>query len=396
MSTLMKNVRVSRLTFFQVLLSLALSLSLFTVRHYGEEPNESQQKSPLITLEKLSDSDAIIYVDGAFFAEYRADYKGTPIVWPICGSNQALVTRAWPMIDDLDVDSAPNELVKTVYQNALISERGGVKDHPHHRSLWFNHGNVLGGDFWGGTPSVIKQAKLLEAKCDGESAVIRTENYWYNDKLNRNICRDERELKFGALTIDDAQTRYLDFAIEIFALEDGVVFGDTKEGSFGIRVPSPTAVTSKKLSPHWGGIISNSFGKTGDDAWGDRARWVNYVGPAEQFLTGTELTNELNKSKSSNDFPLTQIGIAVLSGPNSLAAPLWDHVRDYGLFAFNAFGQRDFEPKNPDANGAKTLNKGESLYFNFRVLFHDGSLSKEDLDQAYQEYVNQFKRDARP
>ena len=210
------------------------------------EDQLSTKKTPTLSAKKISQDEIRIYVDDEFFAAYRSDYKGTPIIWPICGVDQTLVTRAWPMIDDVDTEQDP--AMKTIYQNAKISERGGVKDHPHHRSLWFNHGDVNGGDFWGGTASVIKQSQLLDLQCDGKTVVVQTENYWFNDKLNRNVCRDVRNVVFGVLDVNEKNFRYLDFNIEIFALEDGVSFGDTKEGSFGIRVPSPTAMTTKKLN----------------------------------------------------------------------------------------------------------------------------------------------------
>ncbi|MBQ5366553.1 MAG: PmoA family protein [Thermoguttaceae bacterium] len=347
----------------------------------------ADEDTPVLSMQKISDDNIRVFVDGKFFAEYRSDYKGTPIIWPICGPNQTLVTRAWPMIEDIDVDAEQDPLMKTIYENAVISERGGVKDHPHHRSLWFNHGDVLRGDFWGGTPSVIKQSKLLSATCDGHTATVSTENFWYNDKLGRDVCRDVRTAVFGSCFIGDKPVRYLDFSIEIFALEDGVIFGDTKEGSFGIRVPSPTAMTTKKLNPNWGGDILNDAGERGGETWSKRSKWVNYTGPAERFLTGEELAKEFMKANNASDFPLTSMGIAVFSGPNSLGAPAWRHVRDYGLFASNPFGQHDFEPHNPKADGSQKINKGESLFFAFRVLFHNGDLTAEELNQAYQAYA---------
>ena len=36
-------------------------------------------------LVKTNDGDLRVYVDSDFFAEYHGDWKGTPIVWPICG-----------------------------------------------------------------------------------------------------------------------------------------------------------------------------------------------------------------------------------------------------------------------------------------------------------------------
>ncbi|MBQ9873905.1 MAG: PmoA family protein [Thermoguttaceae bacterium] len=378
---------VSALTFSVLFLSFGMrSLT-------GEEANEAQS---LVSVRKIDDAEIRVFVDGDFFASVRADYKGTPIVWPICGPNGSLVTRAWPMIDDVDVDAEQDPRMKEIYQNAIISERGGVKDHPHHRSLWFNHGNVLGGDFWGGTPSVIKQVGLAQVSCDQKTATIQTENKWFNDKLKRDVCRDVRSMTFGVLSLNNKKVRYLDFSIEIFALEDGVVFGDTKEGSFGIRVPSPTAVTSSKLDPQWGGAILNDEGEKDGATWGKRSLWVDYTGPAERFLRGDELEREWKKDAGSKDFPLTRIGIAVISGPNSLGTPAWRHVRDYGLFSSNPFGWRDFEPQNPNADGSRTLNKNESMTFNFRALFHEGNLTPDELNLASKDYNEGFAASKSP
>ena len=86
---------VSALTFSVLFLSFGMrSLT-------GEEANEAQS---LVSVRKIDDAEIRVFVDGDFFASVRADYKGTPIVWPICGPNGSLVTRAWPMIDDVDVE----------------------------------------------------------------------------------------------------------------------------------------------------------------------------------------------------------------------------------------------------------------------------------------------------
>ena len=332
----------------------------------------------------LDDGRIRVYLGDEFFAEYRPDFKGSPIIWPICGPHQALATRAWPMIDVVEPDKEDDATMREVYRNAALAERGGVKDHPHHRSLWFNHGDVNGGDFWGGTPSTIRQINGANVEAHNGVVTITTENLWYNDKQGRDICRDVRVVSFGELKTPQ-EIRYIDFSITITALEDNVVFGDTKEGSFGIRVPSPMNVTSKKLSPDWGGAILNDNGDKDADTWSKQSRWVNYTGPVASYLTGQQLQDALD-AKDERSFPLTTLGIAVLDGPNSLGAHPWRHVRDYGLFASNPFGRHDFEPQNPGVNGAQKLNKGDSLTFKFRTLWHDGTLLPSELDQLYEEY----------
>ena len=363
---------------------LAVVINLFALVLILPLKPTCAEENSVATYTKLADGRIRVFLGGEFFAEYRSDFKGTPIVWPICAPGQTLATRSWPMIAEVDPTNEKDLTMREVYLNAVLSEKGGVKDHPHHRSLWFNHGDVNGGDFWGGTPATIRQAGDAVVETKGAVVTIITENLWNNDKQNRDICRDLRRITFGVLKTP-REARFIDFSITITALEDNVVFGDTKEGSFGIRVPSPMNVTSKKLCPSWGGTILNDDGDKDADTWSKRSRWVNYTGPAAKFLSGEQLQAALD-SENERDFPLTTLGIAVLDGPNSLNAHPWRHVRDYGLFASNPFGQRDFEPQNPNANGAQKLNKDESMTFNFRVVLHDGSLSPNILDQLYDEF----------
>jgi hypothetical protein len=65
-----------------------------------------------------SEKGVVVKIDGQLFAEYVTDFNGTPIVWPIIGPTGKPMTQSHP------------------------------EDHPHHRSLWFTHGDVNGLSFW--------------------------------------------------------------------------------------------------------------------------------------------------------------------------------------------------------------------------------------------------------
>ena len=97
----MSSFSFSAKTFFRssALLLIAFCFS-FTANHILAD-----EDAPVLSMQKISDDNIRVFVDGNFFAEYRSDYKGTPIIWPICGPNQTLVTRAWPMIEDIDIDA---------------------------------------------------------------------------------------------------------------------------------------------------------------------------------------------------------------------------------------------------------------------------------------------------
>src|SRR5262249_52378336 len=143
----------------------------------------------------------------------------------------------------------------------------------------------------------------------------------------------------------DGDDRILDFGITLNAKEGPVKFGDTKEGTFGIRVPTIMDVTSRR-----GGEIVTNEGLRDKDAWGKPASWVDYHGPIDGQL----------------------VGIAILNHPSSFRFPTRWHVRDYGLFAANPFGLSDF-PKTEGSGGEYVLPKGESLKLRYRVILHKGN-----------------------
>ncbi len=79
-----------------------------------------------LTIEENADGIKVLD-NGKLFTEYLIKSKTKPILWPLNAPNGLPLTRAWPMSDDT---------------------AGEKKDHPHHRSLWFTHGDVNGVDFW--------------------------------------------------------------------------------------------------------------------------------------------------------------------------------------------------------------------------------------------------------
>ena len=282
-----------------------------------------------------------IAIDGQPFAGYVTDEKGTPIIWPIFGPTGKKMSRDFPMIERNDTTEA--------------------KDHLHHRSLWFNHGDVNGVDFWAIKNVKMKTGKIVhrrfvEAKSDGQTATLVTENDW-KDNDEQVLCSDVRTLRFGKTD----GMRYIDFDVTVTAVLDQVVFADTKEGSLGFRVPGTMDVDAKKRNPEWGGRIVNAEGLTDDAAWAKRSAWVDYTGPVEGET----------------------LGIAILNHPSSFRYPTYWHVRTYGLFAANPFGIHDFEKKE-EKIGELVLKKGESFTVRYRLLFHR---QDADIAKAFEKYA---------
>jgi hypothetical protein len=292
-----------------------------------------------VTIERLPDK-AVVRLDDKLFTEYRFLSGAKPILWPILGPTGKAMTRAYPM-----------EKVS-----------GKKPDHIHHRSMWFTHGSVNGVDFWGeeARHGTTQQREIVKAE-GGKTGLLVARNDWLGPD-GKKLCEDERVLQFGG----DADVRWIDFVITIRATQGEVKFGDTKEGSFGLRVAD-----SMRVEAHRGGRIINSEGQSDDAAWGKPAAWVDYQGPVDGET----------------------LGIAIFNHPTSFHYPTRWHVRTYGLFAANPFGERDFA-KNSKTAGGYTLPAGKSLTLRYRVLFHQGDEKTGKVAQAFAEYARQPPLDA--
>jgi len=284
---------------------------------------------------KQTDTGYEVRIGNGLFAGYIADYEGAPIVYPIVGPAGKNMTRDFPMKRDYEPRQA---------------------DHPHQRSLWFSHGAVNGLDFWNAlarplaTRYKIVHQRFVKAETDGQTALIVTENDWIGN--GQVLCRDLRTLRFSATE----EERIIDFDITITAEQDNVLFGDTKEGTFGIRVPEVLAVDSRQ-----GGRFINAEGRVNGEAWGKRSPWVDYHGTIDGEKAGT----------------------AILNHPSSFRFPTYWHVREYGLFAANPFGVNEFERLNNRQAGNHVLEKGESFTLRYRIVFHKGNTSIADLFEEY-------------
>ncbi len=196
----------------------------------------------------------------------------------------------------------------------------------------------------------IVQQEIVEVKSLGDTARLVTRDDWKNG--NDRVCKDERTIVFGT-GHDDA--RWVDFAITMTASNGDLTFGDTKEGTFALRVADSMRVDAKQ-----GGHIVNSEGQENEAAWGMPARWVDYTGPVDGET----------------------VGIAFMSHPKSFrSVPRW-HVRTYGLFAVNPFGQHDFPHHEAAKQGAVTIKEGDSITLRYRVLLHRGKTDSAGIERS--------------
>jgi len=277
-----------------------------------------------------------VTVDGQPFTTYIFNAGFKPIMWPVIGPTGKEMTRAWPLREGDSTEKT---------------------DHVHQKSFWFDHGNVNGVDFWAETSkSQGKQVHKELVRADGGKVGTLVAKTDWNGPDGKTICSDVRTLRFGG----DANKRWVDFDVIVTAVADEVKFGDTKEGSFGLRIAESMRV-DRKL----GGKIVTSEGLEDDKAWGQPAKWVDYYGPVQG----------------------EQLGIAILNHPSSFRYPTHWHVRTYGLFAANPWGLGDFSKGKE--NGEHTMKKGDSFKLGYRVIFHKGTEKDGKIAEAFAEYAKE-------
>jgi hypothetical protein len=280
-----------------------------------------------------------VEINGRLFTEYFFRDVPRPYCYPLMGPGELAMTRNWPM------KTTPNE----------------EHDHPHHRSLWFAHGAVNGQDFWteGKGCGRIVHERFTELKSGADSGVIGSSNQWVAAD-GTVACTDERRLRIYAPAHPDE--RVFDFEITLYASHGPVTFGDTKEGTMAVRLTETMRVKGNLGQGH----IVNSAGVRDAAAWAKRADWCDYYGPVEGKT----------------------LGVAIFDHPQNPRHPTWWHVRDYGLFAANPFGQHDFERTADKAAGDMTIPAGQSITFRYRFYLHTGDERQAKVAERYAQYVN--------
>jgi hypothetical protein len=275
-------------------------------------------------------------IDGQPFTTfYYGGETMKPYLHPLRSATGKVVTRQYPM--------------ETV--------AGETRDHPHHQGLWFTHGDVNGLDFWGNVKPGPKTGRVVVDKASGRSGKnsgsISFEGRWL-DPNNKPLLKETRTMTFRA----DGNNRIVDFDATLTALSEPVKFGDTKEGTFAIRIADALSEKSK------GGVLKNATGgESMKSVWGKPSPWVDYSGK----LDGEEL------------------GIAILDHPSNPKHPAHWHARDYGLFAVNIFGEHDYyADKQRDAS--ITLQPGKSMRFRYRVVIHPGDTASAKIAELYDSY----------
>ena len=222
-------------------------------------------------------------------------------------------------------------------------------DHPHHKGLWVSIDEVNGIAYWA-EKGTIRNAGIELLKSSGNPAVLRVTNHWLGD--------DGQPVVIEITTISIHANRLLAYDIEFKAADKPVTFGDTKEGLFAVRLPN-----SMREMIAGGPVVSDASVSGSNNLWGKPAPWIDYVGS----IAGR------------------QYGVTIMDDPRNFR-PSRYHVRDYGLFAINPWGEKAYTGGKEEEQPS-VLQPGESLKLRYGLYVHAGGVEEGDVPGAYQRFA---------
>jgi len=285
-----------------------------------------------------------VQISGRAFTTYYFDASvAKPYFFPLRSAQGTVVTRGYPITSEIS---------------------GEDRDEPHQRPMYFAHGDINGFDFWG-------EAAFPKWSDHAVSTFGRT-TFRTLDEMHSGPDSGSLQATFDLLAptgvlaqevqryhfSGDEQSRVIDCEFTIRATHGAITIGDTKEGTFAIRVVKALDSPPARMV--------NANGATGEKGiWGKRSDWVDYYG----HVAGEEL------------------GIAIFDHPQNLRWPTYWHARAYGLFAANPFGIRQFTGDRRQ-NGRYAIPSGGSLVLRYRVFIHHGDPSRAHVAEAYRRFTS--------
>jgi hypothetical protein len=279
-----------------------------------------------------------VTIDGKPYTDFFLAANGNkPYILPVRTADGTIITRPYPLVP------------------------GEATNEPHQHGIFFAHGNVNGYMFWATEPSPKPRPRpsmqlrdVLKTKNGKKSGTVKVA---FNglDPKGQPIMIDTRTVTFYT----DPVLRIIDYEIEVTPVGGPLTFGDTKEGTFGIRLI--TSMTEEK-----GGRMVNAEGaETEKNVWGKRSAWVDYYGPVGGKT----------------------VGVAIFDNPANPRYPTYWHARAYGLFAANIFGVRNFTGDKTQ-DGSMKVPLGDVLRFRYRLVIHPGDVHSANIAALYKQYVS--------
>jgi len=336
----LKGARVARSTARLGVRFGMAGLALLALIGFGSAPLNAAAS---VELKRNGDQIDILIGGHPFTTYYFGATTAKPYLFPLRSAQGTVVTRGFPMASDIP---------------------GEDHDEPHQRAMYFAHGDINGYDFWGeaefprwsrhsaSTFGSTVFRELNEMRGGPDSGTLRAE-FDLVTSDGQVIAAETQAYGFRG----DEHARIIDCEFTIHANHGPVKIGDTKEGTFAIRV-----VKALESPP---GRMVNSYGARGEkEVWGKRADWVDYYG-----------------NVSGED-----VGIAIFDGPKNLRHPTYWHARHYGLLAANPFGLKEFLHGRRQDGSCVIADRG-SLTLRYRVFIHHGDFHEAKVADSYKQYA---------
>lgn len=294
-----------------------------------------------------------VEIDGKPFTVFQIGGKdlNRPYLHPLRSASGKIVNRSFP------AGQVPGE----------------TTDHPHHAGLFYGHGDVNGYNYWAiqnvptppskadATMGRIVLKNVASVKSGTESGTVDVVLTWLKPD-GKPLLTETRRMTFYT----HPELRIIDFDFD-FAAVDKVVFRDTKEGTFAMRMATALEEPAAKEKPggpaRTGKLVNAQGAEREANVWGKRSEWVDYSG----VLDGEK------------------IGVVMMDHPGNPRHPTYWHSRGYGLHSINPFGLHDFL-NDPKQDGSLTVEPGAHVRFRYRVVIHPGK-SPAELAELYKQYA---------
>lgn len=297
----------------------------------------------------VAQEDAELKTDGEqATADYGAilDISEVELPWLRIRDTDAWINQA----DVIPLKSMVTRIVDLDPPTGLDRNHPLYYDHPHHKGVWLSIDEVNGIEFWA-EKGIIRNSGLEASEQPDGSATLKVTNHWLGE--------DGAPLVIETSTITIHPSRLVAYDIDFKAASQPVTFGDTKEGLFAIRLPNSMREFISK-SP----VVNNEGVAGSAELWGKPSPWIDYNGTIDGEL----------------------YGVTLMDDPRNLR-PSRYHVRDYGLFSINPFGEKSYTGGAEEAKPV-ALSPGESVQFRYGLYVHTGGTEEAGVAGAYDAFIS--------
>ena len=257
--------------------------------------------------------------------QHRPDVA-KPYFWPLNAPGDVPVTRAWPMVKGVPVSRPTIRIRNRPGSATATSFPKGSSSRTRSRASTASisgrkregHGNIVCTEV--GTP-----------KLDKNHGQVATKNEWRTADGTK-ILDETRTIHL----YDFGEARLLVLDIDLHASAAAITFGDTKEGSFGVRINDAIREAAARKRA--------------------RASWRTPTARSARSASGAS-----HRRGATTPAPIDgkTVGLAIFDDPNNPPEACW-HSRGYGLMAANPFGRDKSFPAHEGQHRAGQAGQGRA------------------------------------